>query len=154
MLPQPELLRQVKDIFNAFLLKKGLRRTSERFAILEEIYKLSHFDPQELYQKMQERNYRVSRATIYNTLDLLQECELIRKHQFDHHSAIFEKSFRFQQHDHLICLDCRKIIEFCDPRLQHTQDLIEEIKNFKISKHSLTFFGHCQNPNCTQREAK
>ncbi|MEO1652957.1 MAG: transcriptional repressor [Bacteroidota bacterium] len=152
MLPHPELLRQVKDVFNAYLLQKGLRRTSERFVILEEIYKMSHFDSQQLYERMQERNYRVSRATIYNTLDLLQQCSLIRKHQFGHHSAIFEKSFHFQQHDHLICLDCKKIIEFCDPRLQLTQNLIEEISNFKIKKHSLTFFGHCQSSNCKKKK--
>ena len=68
----------------------------------------------------------MSRATVYNTLDVLIECDLAAKHQFGRHQARYERAYAYWQHDHLICLDCREILEFCDPRLQNIQDTVAE----------------------------
>lgn len=140
---------EVTKIFKSYLERKQLRKTPERFAIMEEIYSRSgHFDVESLYISMKNKNYRVSRATVYNTLDLLVDCDLVTRHQFGRNISQFEKSYPSRQHDHLICTDCNKVVEFCDPRLYNTQKMVEETYQFKVIHHSLTFFASCQKENC------
>ena len=92
---------------------------------------------------MKNQNYRVSRATVYNTLDLLVNCDLVRKHQFGKNLAQYEKSYGFKQHDHTICVDCGKVVEFCDPRIQNIKTMIGDLLNFRITHHSLNLYGVC-----------
>ena len=76
---------------------------------------------------MKNKNYRVSRATLYNTIELLLESNLVIKHQFGKNIAQFEKVYQCKQHDHLICQTCGKVIEFCDPRIHEIKDTIKDM---------------------------
>ncbi len=135
----------VRKIFKDYLEKNSHRKTDERFNILDEIYNTTdHFDVESLFVDMKEKGYGISRATIYNTIELLLDCNLISKHQFGKNASRYERSYAFRQHDHLICEDCEHVFEFCDPRIQQIQSMMGELLKFNITHHSLNLFGKCR----------
>ncbi len=133
----------VKQIFTEYLTAKSCRKTPERYAILDYIYsEHGHFDMDSLYEAMNGRNFRVSRATLYNTMQLLTECKLVLKHQFGSNLSYYERAYNNDFHHHLICVHCNHVEEYKDSDLK---ELIQgkKIKRFTPSHYSLYIFGIC-----------
>ena len=132
----------VEAILREYLEKKGHRKTPERFTILKEIYSIDgHFDIESLYKRMKDHKYRVSRATLYNTTELFLDCNLIKKHQFGHHSAQYEKSFQTGKHDHFIDVKTGEVLEFWDPKIEEIKKYVESALGVEITNHTLVFYG-------------
>lgn len=141
----------IREVLKNYLQEKGFRNTPERYTILEEIYNLDHhFNVDDLYLIMMQKKYHVSKATIYNTIEIFLDAGLIRKHQFGEKtlsSSSYEKSYFDKQHDHLVIYkkgsdkEIQEIIEFCDPRIQGIKEGIEAAFGVSIDSHSLYFYG-------------
>lgn len=152
---QNSLLQQATDHLNDWLEKHKLRKTNERYTILNEIYNRNdHADAETLFNDLNKKNKGISRATVYNTLDLLVESNLVKKHQFQNNFAQFEKALGSRQHDHLICLECNDVFEFCDPRMEQISSKMGELLHFDVDTHSVILYGHCRGCNKPQSPKK
>ena len=135
-------LDNIKEIFTDYLKRKKHRKTPERYAILECIFSLDgHFDAEYIYKNMYD-DYRVSLATVYNTLEILLDCGLIVKHQFGSQQAQYEKTFGNAVHHHIICTKCGKIKEFSDKKIRYAIQS-RSFANFHSSHYSLNIYGLC-----------
>ncbi|MCL1937117.1 MAG: transcriptional repressor [Candidatus Azobacteroides sp.] len=133
----------VKKIFTEYLSENKCRKTPERFAILDLIYSdHRHFDMDTLYEAMNERNFRVSRATLYNTMQLLLDCKLVLKHQFGQNMAFYERAYNNEFHHHLICTRCNKVQEYKDLELKKIIQN-KKINRFTPTHYSLYIYGIC-----------
>lgn len=142
---QEDNFEVAKEKLVNYLATKNLRKTPERFAILAQIYQLeSHFDVETLYEMMTLSGYRVSRATVYNTVDLLVECHLIRKHQFGTAMAHYGKTTDVTDHFHIICTSCNHLEEVHDESL-HAFIKEKQFENYRIDNFNLYMYGLCQN---------
>jgi Fur family transcriptional regulator, ferric uptake regulator len=133
------------ETLEKYLKSKGnLRATPERYAILDAILQTQgHFDAEGLYYRLISSGMKVSKATIYNTLDLLQNAGLVSKYRFAENSSRYEKSFGRPHHHHLICLECGDIIEFVNDRLERIQDEVCNEKKFRPQNSALQVVGVC-----------
>ncbi len=142
----------VKQIFTEYLRANKHRKTPERYAILDAIYSIDgHFDIERLYdQMMNEEKFRVSRATLYNTIVLLLDAKLVIKHSFGN-SSQYEKSYNIETHHHLICTTCGKVTEFHSEELQNAIANIK-MRRFQMSHYSLYIYGICS--KCAAQKKK
>lgn len=138
-------IQAAHDILSKFLKEnRKLRATPERFAVLDAVLQSQgHFDAEALYYRMITKGIKVSKATVYNTLDLLQNCGLVSKYRFAENTSRYEKAFGRPRHHHLICLECGDIIEFVNDRLEKIQDEVCADKSFSPQSSTLQVFGTC-----------
>jgi Fur family transcriptional regulator, ferric uptake regulator len=130
--------------FETYLRSKKLKLTGERMDILAAIFrKDTHFDAEALHLELKHQGLDISRATVYRTLDLLVQCGLVRKSSLGSSHANYEAAREDEHHDHLICLNCNKVIEFYRPDLERLQEDICREQTFKPLHHSLQIFGIC-----------
>lgn len=132
----------VRGTFEQYLLSKGLRKTQERFAILDAIYSIEgHFTMEELLDVVTTTKFHVSRATLYNTMELLTDAHLVIRHKFDN-SSQYEKSFNMTTHFHRICMSCGNVTEVRDEKLRLVIENAHS-KGFSIAHTSLYMYGVC-----------
>jgi Fur family ferric uptake transcriptional regulator len=126
-------------------LKNGYRITPQRFEVLDAALDYgTHFKPDELFIKMKNEGSKVSRATVYNTLELLVQCKLLSKRVFDQKITMYESNVNRKQHDHIICEETGEIHEFVEPEVEK---LVEKIsKKYGITPTGYTFniFAKCK----------
>jgi Fur family ferric uptake transcriptional regulator len=131
--------------FRYYLKSKGLKFTPERRIILKEVFSFHHhFDVDQLYDKLRKHSENISRATIYRTLPLLVESELIRETLRCQGKVSYEHVFGHKHHDHMVCIGCGKVIEFRDERIEKLQDALCKKYSFQPKEHRLGIRGYCK----------
>jgi Fur family transcriptional regulator, ferric uptake regulator len=134
----------ILDEFKIFLKKEKLKFTKEREIILQEVLKRrDHFDADELSADLRAGGLKVSRATVYRTLDILDEIGVVHKATLGHKHNHYENMVGRKHHDHLVCLNCDKVIEFVDDEIERLQEEVCKKLGFVIKRHSLQIFGYC-----------
>ena len=128
--------RYKSEVLIGVLRKEGLRYTAQRQAVWDEIKKSNeHRDAEDIYLQLKSKNNNVSRATVYRTIDVLVKNQLVRKMDLGDGRNLFEPRLDNEHHDHMICLDTGKIIEFYDEDLENLQDKIAEKHGYEIVRH-------------------
>jgi len=128
-----------------YLRENNLRFTTERVIILEEIFSSPpHFDAEQLFIQIRNKHQHISRATVYRTLDLLHHIGIIKKENLGQGYASYELDLNIPHHDHMICVECGKVIEFVDEVIEKRQKEISEKYGMEMIRHQLQIFGRCK----------
>lgn len=137
--------------FHNRLKERGLKSTAQRDDIARVFFELGHhISAEELYAEVKKVSHHVGYATIYRTLKLLKECELVYERHFDDGQARYEVVGE-RHHDHFICERCGKIIEFENDRLERLQELVARDLGVVLTRHKMELYGLC--PDCRRRDA-
>ncbi len=137
-------MNEAEKIFSEFLEKKDLKLTSQRRTILHEALEATgHFSAEKLLQYSKKADPTVSKATVYRTLALLKESEILEEQDFGDGKKLYERAQGRSHHDHLICIRCGAIIEFENQKIEDLQNSEAARHRFKIVYHSLKLFGFC-----------
>lgn len=135
----------LENRFRDYLKKKRLKFTPERRLILEKVFSLhGHFDADKICDEMHKKNKKLSRATIYRTLPLLVESNLVKETLRYQRRATYEPVFGYPHHDHLLCIKCGKVIEFRNDLIEHLQEKVCKKYRFELLEHRLGIKGYCQ----------
>ncbi|MDQ3322364.1 MAG: transcriptional repressor [Acidobacteriota bacterium] len=140
-----------RRIFLEHIQKAGLRKTAQRDLILEIFLRTEdHLSSEDLYWLVQKQDQSVGHTTVYRTLKLLTEAGLAREVRFGDGKTYYEHHYNREHHDHMICTDCGKVIEFYSAELEALQDVMAEKYGFKLTHHSLRILGVCS--DCQNKE--
>ncbi|MGP1947566.1 MAG: ferric iron uptake transcriptional regulator [Arsenophonus sp. NC-PG7-MAG3] len=139
---------------NKALKNAGLKVTLPRLKILEVLQEpeYHHVSAEDLYKKLIDMGEEIGLATVYRVLNQFDDVGIITRHNFEGGKSVFELTQQ-HHHDHLICLDCGKVIEFSDESIDIRQKNIAERHGIKLSNHSLYLFGHCsKKDHCNEND--
>ncbi|MBR57817.1 MAG: transcriptional repressor [Myxococcales bacterium] len=138
------------DRFCAVVRERGLRLTNQRIAVVRHFFQQGHHvTVDSLYQLVLKEHPQIGYATVYRTLKLLVECSLAQTHQFDKNRVCFELYEEHEHHDHIICVECSKIIEFEHAEIERLQDQVAEDHGFLLTTHRMELYGIC--PDCQKK---
>ena len=154
MAKKKEEFTEEKEIFLEHIQKAGLRKTAQRDLILEIFLRTEeHLTSEDLYWLVQKEDPTVGHTTVYRTLKLLTEAGLAREVRFGDNKTYYEHHFKHEHHDHMICTECGKVIEFFSADIEDLQDQMADKFGFKLSHHSLRMWGLCAECQNQQSEA-
>lgn len=141
-----------QEQFKELLKKNGLKVTTQRIAILEVLSKRpgEHLTAEEIYDVVREKYQDIGLATVYRTIQMLSELDLIDKLNLDDGYVRYEISNKHKEegghhHHHLICLDCGNIYSFQDDLLETLETRISQSLGFEVTDHEVKLYGHCKN---------
>ena len=141
---KPEVGREEKEVFAAYLLKNRLKRSEQREVILDTFLRSErHLSVDDLLQLVQKRRSDIGRTTVYRTLKLLQSAGLATELVLQGQTR-FEREYKRQHHDHFICKSCGEIFEFSSAEIERIQDEIAADIGFVIDGHRHQIFGYCR----------
>ena len=133
-----------KEIFLEHIQKAGLRKTAQRDLILEIFLRTEErLTSEDLFWLVQKQDPSVGHTAVYRTLKLLSEAGLAREVRFGDNKTYYEHHFKHEHHDHMICTECGKVIEFVSPEIETLQDQMADKFGFRLSHHSLRMWGAC-----------
>lgn len=139
-----EEFSEEKEIFEQHIRKKGLRRTSQRDLILDIFLRTEdHLSSEDLYWLVQKEDPTIGYTTVYRTLKLLTEAGLAREVRLGDGKTYYEHHYKHQHHDHMVCIECGKVIEFFSPEIEALQDEMAAKYGFKPTYHNLRILGLC-----------
>ena len=152
MAKKKEEFAQEKEILLEHIQKAGLRRTGQRDLILEIFLRTEeHLTSEDLYWLVQKEDQSVGHTTVYRTLKLLTEAGLAREVRFGDNKTYYEHHYNHQHHDHMICTECGKVIEFFSADIEDLQDQMADKFGFRPTHHSLRMWGVCE--DCQKMES-
>ena len=139
---------------NTALKKAGLKVTLPRLKILELLQTgdCQHISAEDLYKKLIDMGEEIGLATVYRVLNQFDDAGIVSRHNFEGGKSVFELTQQ-HHHDHLICLDCGKVIEFSDDFIEQRQKEIAQRYGIRLTNHSLYLYGHCADGDCRQNES-
>ena len=134
------------EVLESYIAEHKLKITKQRRVVLNVFLECKdHVSVEELYSIVSEQEPKIGLATIYRTLALLTKSGLALEMDFGDGQKRYESSFMSAHHDHMVCTECGKIIEFNHPLIEKYQEEIALQNGFKITSHKLDLFGHCSN---------
>lgn len=134
------------EVLESYIAEHKLKITKQRRVVLNVFLECKdHVSVEELYSIVSEQEPKIGLATIYRTLALLTKSGLALEMDFGDGQKRYESSFMSAHHDHMVCTECGKIIEFNHPLIEKYQEEIAMQNGFKITSHKLDLFGHCSN---------
>jgi len=133
-----------QEVLEKYISQHNLKITKQRRAVLESFLAIEdHISAEDLYKIVSEKEPKIGLATVYRTLSLLTQSGLAEELDFGDGQKRYEHKYEHSHHDHMICTQCGKIIEFQNPMIEKLQEDVAHEHRFKMTTHKLDLFGLC-----------